>query len=152
MTQEDKLQLTQAGIIAIPIKENISLNLKPFPNFLVFENQFGKTISPFQDFITGDISPTACVQTVYKIVSREILEPNEAHNDRMFMERVLLPSENLSIPVQLLALFFTHQSIKDNLQIVNLALSKFSFRGALEGLVLEVDEDVLDQILLENVE
>lgn len=152
MIREDLSQLTQAGIIAIPLKEQLSLGLKPFPNFLIFENQFGKNISPFVNLFTNEIEQTPCVQTIYKLVQREILEPNEIYPNRTFMERVLLPNENLSIPVQLLAVFFTHQSIKDNLQIVNLALSKFSFRGALEGLILEVDEDVLDQILEPNVE
>lgn len=150
MNKEDLSQLIQANIIAIPLKEQTSLNLKPFPNFLIFENQFGKIIVPFVNIFTNQVEQTPCVQTVYKLVSREILEPNEIYPNRTFMERILLPSENLSIPVQLLALFFTHQSIKDNLQIVNLALSKFSFRGALEGFILEVDEDVLDQILLEE--
>lgn len=150
MTKEDLLQLTQAGIIAIPLKEQTLLNLKPSPNFLIFENQFGKVIAPFINIFTNQVEQTSCVQTVYKLVTREILEPNEIYPNRTFMERILLPSENLSIPVQLLALFFTHQSIKDNLQIVNLALSKFSFRGALEGFLLEVDEKVLNQILLEE--
>ena len=47
MSNEDLSQLTQAGIIAIPLKEQLSLGLKPFPNFLIFENQFGKIIAPF---------------------------------------------------------------------------------------------------------
>ena len=150
MTKEDLLQLIQANIIAIPLKEQTLLNLKPSPNFLIFENQFGKVIAPFINIFTNQVEQTPCVQTVYKLVAREILEPNEIYPNRTFIERILLPSENLSIPVQLLALFFTHQSIKDNLQIVNLALSKFSFRGSLEGLILEVDENILDQILLEE--
>jgi len=151
MLQEDLSQLIQAGIIAIPLKEQLLLGLKPFPNFLIFENQFGKVVAPFLNLFTNELEQTACVQTVYKLVSREILEPNEIYPNKTFMERILLPSENLSIPVQLLALFFTHQSIKDNLQIVNLALSKFSFRGSLQGLILEVDENILDQILEVNV-
>lgn len=150
MTKKDLSQLIQADIIAIPLKEQTLLNLKPSPNFLVFENQFGKVIAPFINIFTNQIEQTPCVQTVYKLVAREILEPNEIYPSRTFMERILLPSENLSIPVQLLTLFFTHKSIKENLQIVNLALSKFSFRGALEGFILEVDEDILDQILLEE--
>ena len=152
MKKEDLIKLTQSGIIAIPLKEQLELGLKPFPNFLIFENQFGKIDAPFINLVTDEIEQTSCVQTIYKLVHREILEPNEIYSDRIFMERVLLPIENLAIPVQLLALFFTYQSIKDNLQIVNLALSKFSFRGSLEGLILEVDEDVLDQILSPNVE
>lgn len=148
MTTEDKKLFQNAGIIAIPLESNPELGLKPSPNFLVFENQFGKVIAPFADFATGEIQQTACVQTVYKIVSREILEPNDIHAERTFIERVLLPSENLVIPVQLLGLFFTYESIKANIQIVNLALSKFTFRGDLGGLVLKVDEVVLDEFLI----
>lgn len=147
MTTEDKKLFQNAGIIAIPIEIDDELGLKPSPNFLVFDNQFGKVVAPFADFATGEIKNTACVQTTYKIVKREILEPNEIHTDRTFIERALLPLENLAIPVQLLSLFFTYESIKANIQMVNLALSKFTFRGDLQGLVLKVDEDVLDEFL-----
>ena len=151
MTTQDKQQFQSAGIIAIPIESNPELGLKPAPNFLVFDNQWGKMQAPFADLTTGEITQMPCVQTTYKIVSREILEPNEFHTERIFIERVLLPLENLPIPVQLLGLFFTYESIKANISIVNLALSKFTFRGALEGLVLKVDEEVLDDFLLKEI-
>lgn len=151
MKQEDKQLLQNAGIIAIPIEINPELGLKPAPNFLVFDNQFGKTMSPFADFMTGEVKQTACVQTVYKIVSRQILESTDIFPERVFMERVLLPAENLPIPVKLLSLFFSYEDIKENIQIVNLALSKFTFRGDLDGLVLKVDEDVLDALLVTEI-
>jgi hypothetical protein len=145
MTSEDKLQLQQAGIIAIPIKQ--TEDLKPSPNFLVFQNQFGKLKSPFQDLQTGEITNTDCIQTVYSVVNREFLEPNEFHPTRMMIERSLLPAENLPIPVDLLPLFFTYERIKANIDLVNLALSKFTFRGSLSTLVLEVDEVILNEFI-----
>jgi hypothetical protein len=147
MTNEDKVQLQQAGIIAIPIEQ--AEDLKPSPNFLLFQNQFGKLKSSFQDLQTGEIKDTDCIQTVYSIVNREILEPNEFHPNREIIERSLLPAENLPIPVDLLPLFFTYERIKSNIELVNLALSKFTFRGSLSTLVLKVDEVVLDEMLAE---
>jgi len=145
MIAQDILQLTQAGIIAIPIEKNE--DLKPSPNFLVFDNQLGKIKSPFANLQTGEIEEMECVITTYKIVNREILEPNEFHSNREMIERSLLPLENLSVPVDLLPLFFSHQRIKDNINLVNLALSKFTFRGSLSELLLKVDETELDNFI-----
>lgn len=145
MTSSDKLQLQQAGIIAIPIEQ--AEDLKPSPNFLLFQNQFGKLKSSFQNLQTGVVEDTDCIQTVYSIVNREILEPNEFHASKEMIERSLLPAENLPIPVDLLPLFFTYERIKSNIELVNLALSKFTFRGSLSTLVLKVDETVLDEFI-----
>ena len=150
MIAQDIFKLTQAGIIAIPIEQNG--DLKPSPNFLIFDNQFGKLKSPFKNLQTGEIEQTDCVMTTYKIVNREFLEPTIAHPNREMIERSLLPLENLAVPVDLLTLFFSHQRIKDNINIVNLALSKFSFRGSLLELVLKVDETVLDSFIEPPVE
>jgi hypothetical protein len=65
----------------------------------------------------------------------------------MMIERSLLPAENLPIPVDLLPLFFTYERIKANIDLVNLALSKFTFRGSLSTLVLEVDEVILNEFI-----
>lgn len=145
MIAQDVLQLTQAGIIAIPIEKNE--DLKPSPNFLIFDNQFGKTKSPFANLQTGEIQEMDCVMTTYKIVNREFLEPNEFHPNREMIERSLLPLENLAVPVDLLTLFFSHQRIKDNINLVNLALSKFTFRGSISELAMKVDETVLDSFI-----
>lgn len=141
--------LTQAGIIAIPLKNKSESNLGTLhPNFIVFDAQFGKTKTLSPNIQTGVLEEVDCVQTVYKIVYREILEQTDSKPEE-FIERVLLPSENLAIPISMLPIIFTYQSIKDNLSIVNLALSRFQFRGVLSNLVLEVDEDKLDEILAE---
>jgi len=148
MTSEDKLQLQQAGIIAIPIEQ--AEDLKPSPNFLLFQNQFGKLKSSFQNLQTGVVEDTDCIQTVYSIVNREILQPNEFHPSKEMIERSLLPAENLPIPVDLLPLFFTYDRIKSNIDLINLALSKFTFRGSLSTLVLKVDETVLNDFISEE--
>lgn len=145
MKKEDKIKLQESGIIAIPI-EQIE-GLKPSPNFLIFQNQFGKLKAPFQNLKTGEIEDTDCVKTVYTIVNREFLEPNEFHIEREMIERSLLNSENLSIPVDLLPLFFTYERIKANIKLVNLALSKFTFRGSLSTLILKVDEKILEEFI-----
>lgn len=142
--------LTEAGIIAIPLKYKESANLGVLhPNYIVFEAQFGKFKSLSPNIQTGILEEVDAVNTLFKIVHREILEATDTKQEE-FIERILLPSENLAIPVNMLPIIFTHQSIKDNLGIVNLALSRFSFRGVLSNLVLEVDEDRLDEILNEN--
>ena len=145
MNIEDKSQLTQAGIIAIPIENKEGLNSSS--NFLIFSAQFGKVKAPFQSFTTGEIEETDCVMTAYKVVNREFLEPNEFHPNREMIERSLLPEENLAIPVDLLPLFFSYERIKANIQIVNLALSKFTFRGSLSALTLKVDETILEELI-----
>jgi len=117
----------------------------------VFENQFGKLKALQINVQTGLPEEMDCVQTVYKIVSRQILPPSEVQPEETFMERTLLPSENLAVPVEMLTLFFTYERVKANVAIINTVFSFFSFRGDLEGFVMEVDEDKVDEILsIEN--
>lgn len=142
-------QLYQAGIVAIPLKEKQDSNLNPHPNFLVFDNASGKKQAISPNIQTGDLQVVDCVSTVFKIVYREILEATESKPDE-FIERTFLPIESLSMPIEMLPIIFTHQSIKANIAIVNLALSRFSFRGVLSNLILEVDEDVLDEIIAQE--
>lgn len=142
--------LTQAGVIAIPLKSKEESNLNPHPNYIVFDNVFGKIKAESPNIQNGNIEVVDCMQTVYKIVYREVLEET-VNKPEEFIERTILPQENLAIPAMMVPIIFTHQSIKENLAIVNLALSRFSFRGVLSNLVLEVDEQALDEIIeLEN--
>lgn len=138
--------LYQAGIIAIPLKSNENISLFPQPNYIVFDAQFGKTTTLSPNLMTGQLEETDCVQTVYKIVYREILEATEDKPEE-YIERPYIPSENLSIPVNVLPLIFSHQRIKENINIVNMALSMFKFRGILSNFNLIVDEDKIDEIL-----
>ena len=138
-------RLYQAGIIAIPLLP-ISDTTKPNPNFLVFENQFGKLMDYSPNIQTGDYEITECVNSVYKLVYREILPANNLFQEE-FSEKLFISPENLSLPVSLLPYVFSYQSLKYNIQIVNRALSHFVFRGSLQGLILEVDEDMLDEII-----
>lgn len=137
--------LYQAGIIAIPL-EITSNEVKPFPNFLVIEQQFGKINAMSPDLQTGILQNTNCVNSIYKLVFREILEESILFQ-KEFAEKIFINLENLPLPISLLPCIFSHQSIKDNISIVNLALSQFQFRGSLFGLILKVDENVLDEII-----
>lgn len=141
-------RLYQAGIIAIPLK-NTGEIVKPSPNFFVIENQFGisKYMSP--NLQTGEYQLDDCITIVYKLVFREILPANSIFQEE-FSEKTYISPENLALPVDLLPLVCTHKRIKDNIEIANTALSNFQFRGQLTGLLLEVDEVALDEILAEN--
>ncbi|NBA76812.1 hypothetical protein GOQ04_14740 [Emticicia sp. ODNR4P] len=144
-----KRELYQAGVVAIPLKVKAESNLNPHPNYIVFDNVFGKIKAESPNIQTGNVEVVDCMQTVYKIVYREVLEET-VNKPEEFIERTLLPQENLAIPAMMVPVIFTHQSIKENLAIVNLALSRFSFRGVLSNLVLEVDETVLDEIIAQE--
>ena len=117
------------------------------PNYLVFDRQYGSVRANQINLQTGETEEMDCVYMYYRLVHREILAPNERYPNEEMMERTLLPTEPLEIPVDMLPLFITHQRIQANLPIINLALSNFAFRGVLEGLVLSVDETVLSDIL-----
>jgi hypothetical protein len=52
--------------------------------------------------------------------------------------------------VDLLPAMLTHQRIKDNLPIINLALSKLKFSDSLEYFTCEVNETVLDEIIAQE--
>ena len=138
-------RLYQAGIIAIPLKQ-IGDTTKPNPNFLVIENQFGISKSMTTDIQTGNYELEDCITTNYKLVFREILSANSYFQEE-FSEKLFISPENLAISVDLLPLICTHQRIKNNLETVNLALSHFQFRGSLEGLQLQIDETILDEII-----
>lgn len=143
-------KLYTAGIIAIPLVKKENSNLGDLqPNYFVIESQFGKLKADCQNIQTGELENVFCIQINYKIVYREILLSNPFASEE-FIERVLMPIETLSIPVELLPVIFTHDSIKANIGIVNLCLSRFSFRGVLSELSLEVDENVLDEIIYQQ--
>lgn len=142
-------KLYTAGIVAIPLK-NVESNLGILhPNFFVIESQFGKLKADCLNIQTGELENVFCIQINYKIVYREILLSTPVSSEQ-FIERVLLPLETLSIPVELLPVIFTQQEIKANIGIVNLCLSRFSFRGVLSELSLAIDEEVLDEIIYQQ--
>lgn len=138
-------RLLSAGIIAIPLKQ-IGGITKPNPNYFVIENQFGISKNYSPNIQAGEYQLDDCITSLYKLVFREILPANSLFQEE-FSEKIFISPENLAISVDLLPLICTHQRIKNNLETVNLALSHFQFRGSLEGLILQVDEDVLDEII-----
>lgn len=141
----DNRLLQKGVIINIPLKQMGDIT-KPNPNFLIIENQFGKLIDYSPNIQTGVYELTECVNSIYKIVFKEILPANTYFPEEV-SEKIFINTENLSLPVSLLPYIFSYQSLKDNIQIVNMALSHFVFRGSLQGLILEVDEDMLDEII-----
>lgn len=142
-------RLYNSGIIAIPLKRKTEDLGIMHPNFLVFDSQDSKSNTLAVNIVNGLEEEQDCVRTQFRLVLREIL-PQLATKPVELIERIVLPSEVLFMPVQMLPVIFTHQSIKENLAIVNLALSRFSFRGVLTNLLLEVDEDVLDEIIAQE--
>lgn len=142
-------RLYQAGIIAIPL-QTTSNEVKPFPNFLVIENQFGKIKTMSPNLQTGQLEKTNCVNSIYKLVFREILMESSLFQEE-FSEKIFINLENLALPIHLLPSLASYQDLKENLELINTALSHFQFRGSLAGLMLSVDEQALDEIIeLEN--
>lgn len=133
-------RLTQAGIIAIPIKENKGNKLYPQPNWLVIDNLFGVTKAEIPSM--GEV---ICQNSFYKIAHREIL-PEEFGRTEQMTERIF-EQENQPVPVGLLPSLFSHERINQNIDAINQMLSLFTFRGILSGFVLEIDSEVLSEIL-----
>ncbi|MDI9872229.1 hypothetical protein [Flectobacillus roseus] len=139
-------RLYEAGIIAIPVR-----SMEGFfsPNYLVFDSIGGKTIAQSPNLETGEMQIYECLNMRYRLVYREILQASNGKAEE-FEERILLSTQTLDTPVDLVPLFFTHKRIEQNLLVINKALSLFEFRGILEGLTLSVDEVILSEILNEN--
>lgn len=135
-------RLIQADVIAIPIVQGSN---PLHPNFFVIGSQFGKTRVPQMNF-EGNIVETDCVRATYHLAQREILQANATRQEE-YIERVVCPTEMLNIPVDVLPLLFSHERIAANIVPLNFLLSAFSFRGALEGFQLIIDENRLNQIL-----
>ncbi len=146
------IQLITAGVIAIPLKQQIQFGSLQ-PNYIVFEEQFGIEKKNSINLFTNEyeLKIQECVNLKYKIVQREILEPTDIMQEE-YIERIYIPTERIYLPVSALNIVVSHQQIKDNLDLVNRALSNFSFRGSLNLFKLEVDEEVLDQIIMQENE
>lgn len=134
-------KLIQSGIIAIPVsfQEGIALS----PNFMVIENIFGKLKTNIPTL--GEVD---CMQSVYKIVYREVLPATETKPEDF--REVIIEQANQPIPIDLVPAFGSYQRLLYSKTQVNSMLSLFSFRGVLEGFIPIIDEDVLEQIILEN--
>lgn len=133
-------RLYSAGIIAIPLEKNVDNTLNPQPDWLVITNMFGKTEEEIPDL---GILP--CVISEYKIVYREIL-PSVLNRPEILSE-IVYEHENQAVPISISSALYYHQTIFDNLSTINMMLSKFQFRGILEGFVLKVDETVLNELI-----
>lgn len=130
-------RLYRAGIIAIPLLSNIYN-----ANFLVIDRLLGKTLTRLPN--SNNISDAVMIS--YRIVNREILQSTMGKQEEL-IERELIPSEVLPIPIDILPKIFSFERIKNNIEDVNYLLSLFSFRGILEGLILQVDLENVNLIL-----
>lgn len=138
-------RLLKAGIIAIPIKNNPVIGILS-PNFFVIESQKGREIKQIINLNSQQLEDTICTIAEYTLSKREILLPTESLSD-MMIDRKIQEIEEISIPYDFLILIKDYKTIKENILTINTIFSLFSFRGSLNNLVLEVDEEVLDQIL-----
>ena len=138
-------RLLKAGIIAIPIKSDESIGILS-PSFFVIEKQEGREIRQVPNLRTGQLEDTVCSIAQYKLSQREILPPTEFKTD-MMIDREIQPLEEIAIPWELLILLKDYQTIKENISTINSVFSLFSFRGSLQGLSLEVDDVILDEII-----
>lgn len=140
-------ELSKAGVVAIPVKSNIALN--PSADWFIIDSQQGNVLVDFKNILTGAIEKTNCCEITYRIAYREIL-PDVDGKQQEFCERNLLNTESLLIPIDMLPALCNHIRIKENLPLVNVALSHFSFRGVLANLILEVDELRLDEMIADS--
>ncbi|MDI9872185.1 hypothetical protein [Flectobacillus roseus] len=139
-------RLYEAGIIAIPVRP-----MEGFfsPNYLVFDSIGGKTIAQSPNLETGEMEVAECLNMRYRLIYREILQASNGKAEE-FEERILLSTQTLDTPVDLVPLFFTHKRLNENLLVINKALSLFQFRGILQGFSLSVDEIILAEIINQN--
>ena len=142
------IRLIKAGIIAIPIKTIPSIGLLS-PNYFVIENQEGREIKQVPNFQTGILEDTVCTIAQYKLSKREILLATSTLEES-FIDREIQTIEPIALPYNVLPLIQSYQSIKSNISIINTIFSFFSFRGSLNNLILEIDEDILDEILVQE--
>lgn len=132
-------RLKSAGIIAIPLKVNDS-KLNPQPNWLVIDNLFGKL-----DAEIPDLGILPCINSVYRIVYREILPPVLKREE--ILSEIVYEQANQAVPISISSALYSYKTILENLETINMLLSKFQFRGILEGFVLKVDETVLNELI-----
>lgn len=132
-------------IIAIPLRQIEGFSPLQ-PNFFVLQSQSGIVDAQIPTSQDGSFEIKKCVIAKYKLVKREILAEENGRNEE-YIERKIQDVESIHIPLDSLNAIATHQSIKDNLELVNGLFSHFWFRGSLAGYILQVDTNVLDEIL-----
>lgn len=139
-------ELFEAGIIAIPLKYQEESPVQLQPNFFVVDSQFGIKTSLIPNLSTMIPEPTACSNMHYKLVYREIL-PAKYGKPVQFIERQLQQTELQDTPVIFFSFLNTLQNVIDNAATINAIFSLFQFRGVLDGLVMEVDVERIEEHL-----
>ena len=87
-------RLTSAGIIAIPLETNVGNTLNPQPNWLVIDNLFNKL-----DAEIPDLGILPCVNSIYRIVYREILPP--VLNRPEILSEIVYEQDNQAVPISI---------------------------------------------------
>ena len=107
---------------------------------MVIENLFNKL-----DAEIPDLGILPCINSVYRITYREILPPVLKREE--ILSEIVYEQANQAVPISISSALYSYKTIFDNLAIINMMLSKFQFRGILEGFTLKVDETVLAELL-----
>jgi len=135
-------RLFSAGHLAIPLQSNENSTLSPQPNFLVIDRMEGRTKAELP--VLGD---TVCAFSRYKIVYREILPASVELSRAEEMREVIYEQANQPVPASIYEALSDHSALLAGVANVNFMLGLFSFRGALEGLQLVIDEVALQDII-----
>lgn len=138
-----KLQLFQAPILAIPLKNQPSSKLYPQPNFLIVDNIFDRQKANFPDG-KGGVKEVTCSNTALRLVYRNLVQGEEGSFSRMevlqynakgsrdFFNQLI--SKTLADVVD-----EGHEEMIANAEIINTYLPMLKFDGYLSDFTLEYD-------------
>lgn len=132
-------EINKGGIVAIPLKPREGFALSP--NYFVIESMQGKVVLPVNPVTMQEVQ-TDCTLITYRIVFREILEEDIELGKPQELEDVVLRNGSLQMPIEYVPMLFSLERVYQNLEAINYALSKFTFRGILSGFELEIETNL----------
>ncbi len=136
-------RLYQASYFAIPLKANPQHPMTSQPNWLIIESMGGRLVTNLPE----PLGETVCQQSSYKIVRRQILPESIELGRPEEVTDFVYEYSNQAIPTWAVHPLSSHEALSENIATVNSLLAMFKFRGDLQGFVLEVDTNVLNNIL-----
>lgn len=140
-------KLNYAGVLAIPLKANLNSPITAAqPNFMVVDGMH----SP-QKGTLPQLGQVMCINTVYKLVYREVLEENQELGRPEEVREVIWEYANQLVPMSVSEALSSYEVLSTKVQEVNYLLSLFQFRGVLSGFVLEIDTEKLDEYVAEEI-
>lgn len=140
------MNLNYAGVLAIPIKANLNSTLNPQPNFMVVD-----AMHTPQKGTLPMLGEVLCINTVYKLVYREVLPASIELNRPEEIREVVWEYANQLVPMSIAEALSSYEVLNTKVAEVNMLLGLFQFRGILAGFVLEIDTNVLTEILTSTV-